>query len=76
MKVRVKILKSVIGFYPLAKSVGDFAVIDSQLAEKILEEHPGMISEPVPLEKEKPLKVKDTQVKKTLTRPVTRAKTS
>lgn len=72
MKVRVKILKGVIGVYPLAKSVGDYAVIDEELAEKILEEHPGMISTPVPLEEKK--KVKDTQVKKARTRPVTREK--
>jgi hypothetical protein len=76
MKVRVQILKSVIGFYPLAKSIGDFAVIDSELAEKILEEHPGMISSPVPLEEEKPPVVKDTQVKKAKTRPVTREKSN
>lgn len=70
MKVKVQILKSVIGIYPIAKSIGDFAVIDAKLAEKILEEHPGMISEPEPLQKEKPPKVHDTVVKKSRTRPI------
>lgn len=68
MKVKVKWLKSPLKKYGLPYGYpGRFNFIDAALAKKIADESPGMIEI---LEKEKPVRVKDTMAKKTYTRPV------
>jgi len=70
MKVRVKFAKSPIKAYGLARSLGDYAMLDVELAKKIREEHPDMIISP---ELDEILKPKEV-IKKVRTRPVTREK--
>lgn len=70
MKVKVKWLKSPLKKYGLSYGYpGKVNFIDSALAKKIAAESPDMLEI---LEKEKPVKVKDTRAKKTYTRPVER----
>ena len=73
MRVTVKWLKSPrsIG---IPRAPGTFSSLDVALAKKIRSESPDMFESPEldELEKEKPVKVKDTMLKKTRTRPVNR----
>ena len=69
-KVKVKWLRSPLKKYGLPYGYpGKFNFIDEELAKKIAKESPEMIQI---IEKERPVKVKDTAVKKTHTRPVNR----
>lgn len=69
-KVKVKWLRSPLKKYGLPYGYpGKFNFIDEELANKIAKESPNMIQI---IEKERPVKVKDTAVKKTYTRPVNR----
>ena len=68
MKVKVKWLRSPLKKYGLPFGYpGKFNLIDEELANKIAKESPDMIEI---IEKEKPIRVKDTMMKKTYTRPV------
>ena len=74
MKVRVHWLRSPRRHgYGIFRKPDSYSLIDVELAKKILAEHPGMFeSDEMDKLKEKPMKVKDTAVKKTYTRPVNR----
>ena len=73
MKVQVRWLKSPLKKYGLAFGYpGRTNFIPVELAKEIEADSPDMIIVDWP--KEKPAKVKDTQVKKTRTRPVKREK--
>ena len=65
MRVRIKWLKSPIS-YGFAKSRGDYSLIDKKLADTLSKKDPNLF------EVEKPIEVKDTMIKKTRIRPVTR----
>jgi len=74
MKVKVKWLRSPLKKYKLPYGYpGKFNLIDKELAEKIAKESPNMIEI---IEKERPVKVKDTVASKPYTRPVKREKGS
>jgi hypothetical protein len=67
MKVRVKWIKSPRRKYGIDRKAGEFSMIDTSVAKKILAESPGIFEYP---ELDKPIKVKDTMARKTHTRPV------
>ena len=72
MKVAVKWLKSprAIG---IPRAPGSISQLDVKEAKRIIEKYPGIFeSEELDKLKEKPIKVKDTAIKKTRTRPVER----
>jgi hypothetical protein len=66
MNVKVKWLKSPIR-YGFPKSLGDCSLIDKKRADELSKIDPNLFKV---LEIEKPVKVKDTAVKKSYTRPV------
>jgi hypothetical protein len=70
MRVAVKWLKSPIK-YGFAKSMGDCSLIDKKKADELHKIDPDLFEV---LDKEKPVEVKDTMLKKTHVRPVTRGK--
>ena len=72
MKVTVKWLKSPRQAYRIPRAPGTFSSLDVKVAKKIRSESPEMFESPEldELEKEKPIRVKDTMLKKTRTRPV------
>ena len=72
MKVAVKWLKSPRHIYGIPRGPGSFSSLEVGFAKKVREDDPDMFESPEldKLEKEKPVKVKDTQAKKAKTRPV------
>jgi len=71
MRVLVKWIRSPRQKYGIPRSSGVSSYIDEKLAKQIEKESPGFIEI---LEKERPVRVKDTQVRKPRTRPVKREK--
>ena len=72
MKVAVKWIVSprALG---IPRQPGSFSSLDVAVAKKMIEEYPGIFESPeLDKLKEQPPKVKDTMLKKTRTRPVTR----
>jgi hypothetical protein len=75
MKVRVHWIKSPRRWgYGIYRKPDSYSLIDVELAKQIRKEHPGSFEcqELDDIAKEKPVKVKDTMLKKTYTRPVNR----
>lgn len=73
MKVTVKWLKSPRQLLGIPRGPNTISSLDVKVAKEIIEKYPGIFeSEELDKLKEQPKKVKDTAVKKTYTRPVSR----
>lgn len=76
MKVSVKWVTSPRVKFGIPRAPGTFSSLEVSVARRIIKESPGIFISPELDEankpKEKPIKVKDTAVKKTRTRPVKR----
>jgi hypothetical protein len=72
MKVKVKWIKSPRQKYLIPRARGTYSLISADLAKEILADDAGYLEIIEEEKKEKPVKVKDTMVKKTYTRPVKR----
>jgi len=74
--VTVKWLKSPRRKFGIPRPPGGQSYIEKKLVDEILDLDPNFLEILETLEKEKPIEVKDTMVKKTRTRPVKREKKS